>query len=149
MIRSGGVLALLAGVGCLGAVGCDRAPRPPPSPIVAPDASGHTPLLVDHAGTYDLTSVQSNNLGHLSPQLRISPSISCYATWHTEAVGVREAVANPDLIRLHATLVVVAVRHPVLIGYTLDVTRMGASVVAIAPDGEHESSPPFVCPRRG
>lgn len=142
MMRLGGVLL----VGAVVAASCAPGHHAQPSPVVAPDASGHTALLIDHAGNYDLTSVQSNfRLPH--GQLQLSPSISCYTTWHTEAVGEREVVGNPDLIRLHATLIVEDLRRAVLVGYTLGWTRLGPPVVAIAAPGVSETGPPFACPR--
>lgn len=137
--------ALLAALGSLLVASCTSADTRAPSPIVAPDISGHTALIIDHIGSYDLTSVLPN-FGLTSGQLSISPSISCYATWHTDEVGRREVVGNPDLIRLHATLVVDAVRHPVLVGYTLGWTRMDPPVIAISVGDQPAALPPFPCP---
>lgn len=137
--------ALLVALGTLLAAGCTRADTPAPSPIVAPDVSGHTALIIDHVGAYDLTSVLPN-FGLTSGQLSISPSISCYATWHTEEVGRREPVGNPDLVLLHATLVIDAVRHPILVGYTLGWKRLGLPVIAIGATDQPAAPPPFPCP---
>lgn len=58
------------------------------SPVVLPDVTGHTALLVDHTGRYELTTEPIRDIGSLpGPQLKISWSLSCYATWRVEAVN--------------------------------------------------------------
>lgn len=141
--RFAGLLAALAAT--VGLIGCARHPAPPPSPTVLPDVSGHMALLIDHVGSYELTTEPRRDLGHPDARLAVSPSISCYATWHADAVGKLREPGDGTLVRLHATLVVDALRRPILAGYTLDWSRMGPSVVSLSPT-EVPGVPPFPCP---
>lgn len=140
--------ALVALAGCISSPGCTQRREAPPSPIVLPDVSGHTALLIDHVGAYELESDPQRDLGHPSAQLALSPAISCFATWHTEAVHAVEVAGGEGLVRLHATLVIETLRQPILAGYSLGWTRLGPSVVGLATEGQPTQLPPFTCPQR-
>ncbi len=49
------------------------------------------------------------------------------------------------LVRLHAALVVDALRKPILAGYSFGWTRMGPVVWALPPADEPLASPSFEC----
>ena len=119
----------------LAASGCVRGRPGPVSPVVLPDVTGHTALLIDHVGRYELTTEPIRDIGSLpGPQLKISWSLSCHATWRVEAVD-EVPVPETDLVRLQALVVVDSLRQPVLAGYDLTWTRMGSGVVGLAGEG--------------